>query len=100
MTIYDEAWAAEEAARRARLAEEGLYKPDDERSSCGVGLVVSIDGQSSRETRGQRYHFGAVRAVVHQKAWVDAAGLAEGPGEGLYPANKMPHAWMIELDGA
>ena len=28
----------------ARLAREGLYDPAEERDSCGVGLVVAIDG--------------------------------------------------------
>ena len=46
MTKYDENWVATEEARRAHMAEHGLYKTDDEHSSCGVGLVVSIDGRS------------------------------------------------------
>ena len=35
-------------AKRAWMAEHSLYKADDEHSSCGVGLVVAIDGTPSR----------------------------------------------------
>ncbi len=45
MTKYDEAWVAAEEAKRKWMAENGLYREDDEHSSCGVGLVVSIDGK-------------------------------------------------------
>ena len=42
MTIHDETWAAAEQAKRSWLAENGMYREEDEHSSCGVGLVVSI----------------------------------------------------------
>ena len=42
MTKYDDAWVAHEEAKRAFMAEKGLYSPEEEHSSCGVGLVVSI----------------------------------------------------------
>ena len=48
MTKYDDAWVAEEQAKRAWMAENGLYRDEDEHASCGVGLVVSIDGTNSR----------------------------------------------------
>ena len=47
MTIYDEAWVKAEETKRAWMAEHGLYKEDDEHSSCGVGLVASISGTCS-----------------------------------------------------
>ena len=37
MTIYDEAWVAAEEAKRAWMDANGLYKAEDEHSSCGVG---------------------------------------------------------------
>ena len=40
MTKYDAEWVAAEEAKRAWLAENGLYSEDEEHSSCGVGLVV------------------------------------------------------------
>ena len=48
MTIYDESWVKAEEAKRAWMAEHSLYKADDEHASCGVGLVVAIDGEPSR----------------------------------------------------
>ena len=48
MTKYDDAWVAREEAKRAMMAEKGLYDPQEEHSSCGVGLVVNIDGSKSR----------------------------------------------------
>ena len=51
MTVYDDAWVAREEAKRAMMAEKGLYSPEEEHSSCGVGLVVNIDGSRSREVK-------------------------------------------------
>ena len=48
MTIYDEAWVAAEEAKRQWMAENSLYRAEDEHASCGVGLVVSIYGQAER----------------------------------------------------
>jgi glutamate synthase (NADPH/NADH) large chain len=42
MTKYDDAWVAREEAKRAMMAEKGLYSAEEEHSSCGVGLVVNI----------------------------------------------------------
>jgi glutamate synthase (NADPH/NADH) large chain len=44
MTQYDENWVAAEEAKRQWMAENSLYRTEDEHASCGVGLVVSIDG--------------------------------------------------------
>ena len=41
-------WADQEARRRAWMAENTLYREEDEHASCGVGLVVAIDGMASR----------------------------------------------------
>ncbi len=49
MTKYDENWVRAEEAKREWMAENGLYKEEEEHSSCGVGLVVSIDGKPSRK---------------------------------------------------
>ncbi len=38
-------WTAE----AARLSAGGLYDPADEHASCGVGMVVAIDGKPRRE---------------------------------------------------
>ena len=44
MTTYDQTWVAAEEAKRKWMAENGMYRDDDEHASCGVGLVVAIDG--------------------------------------------------------
>lgn len=49
MTKFDENWEAKEAAKRAWMAENSLYREEDEHASCGVGLVVSINGKPSRK---------------------------------------------------
>ena len=77
---YDAAWAEAEQARRAWLDANGLYKATDERSSCGVGLVVAIDGRASR--RVVEHGIAALKAVWHRGA-VDADGKT-GDGAGLH----------------
>ena len=49
MTKHDAAWAAREAEKRRWIAEHGMYSEAEEHSSCGVGLVVAIDGAKSRK---------------------------------------------------
>ena len=71
MTIYDEAWVKAEETKRAWMAEHGLYKEDDEHSSCGVGLVASISGKPSRKV--VEAGLDALRAIWHRGA-VDADG--------------------------
>ncbi len=53
----------------ARLARDGMYDPMQEHDACGVGMVASIDGTSSRrvveagiEALGKVWHRGAVDA--------------------------------------
>jgi glutamate synthase (NADPH/NADH) large chain len=86
-----EAGAAAEAARRAWMAENGLYREEDEHASCGVGLVVSIDGSKSR--RVVEAGIDALKAVWHRGA-VDADGKT-GDGAGIHvqiPAPFFYHA--------
>ncbi len=78
--IHETDWAAAEAARRARVAAEGLYRAEDEHASCGVGLVVSIDGSASR--RVVQNGIDALKAVWHRGA-VDADGKT-GDGAGIH----------------
>lgn len=35
-------WQQEEQARRDWMAENSLYRSEDEHSSCGVGFVVDL----------------------------------------------------------
>jgi glutamate synthase (NADPH/NADH) large chain len=80
MTKYDAAWVASEEAKRAKLAETGLYRAEDEHSSCGVGLVVSMDGTASRQV--VKNGIDALKAVWHRGA-VDADGKT-GDGAGIH----------------
>jgi len=67
-------------AARARLAAEGLYRPDLESDACGVGLVAAIDGKPSR--RVVEAGIEALKAVWHRGA-VDADGKT-GDGAGIH----------------
>jgi glutamate synthase (NADPH/NADH) large chain len=80
MSVFDQNWAQAEAAKREWLAENGMYSATDEHSSCGVGLVVSIDGKPSR--RVVEAGIEALRAVWHRGA-VDADGKT-GDGAGIH----------------
>ena len=80
MTKYDEKWAAEHEVARKFLAENGLYREEDEHSSCGVGLVVSIDGKPRRQV--VENGIDALKAIWHRGA-VDADGKT-GDGAGIH----------------
>ena len=80
MTKYDEAWVAAEEAKRQWMAENSLYKTDDEKASCGVGLVVSLDGKASRKV--VENGIDALKAIWHRGA-VDADGKT-GDGAGIH----------------
>jgi glutamate synthase (NADPH/NADH) large chain len=80
MTKYDEAWVAREEEKRQWMAENSLYRDEDEHASCGVGLVVSIDGKKSRKV--VENGINALKAIWHRGA-VDADGKT-GDGAGIH----------------
>ncbi|WP_386624865.1 glutamate synthase large subunit [Sulfitobacter geojensis] len=86
MTKYDDAWVAREEAMRAMMAEKGLYSPEEEHSSCGVGLVVNIDGSRSRSV--VENGIKALKAIWHRGA-VDADGKT-GDGAGIHVQIPVP----------
>ena len=53
MTHYFTEWEREQVEARNRMAQTSLYHEESEHSSCGVGLVVSLDGKPSRKERIQ-----------------------------------------------
>jgi glutamate synthase (NADPH/NADH) large chain len=55
MTTYDDAWVARMEAEFARLEAEGMYHPEQEHASCGVGLVVGFRGADGRSVRDRRH---------------------------------------------
>jgi len=63
---YDDNWVAAEEAKRQWMAENSLYAHEDEHASCGVGLVVSIDGTASRDVVEKG--IDALKAVWHRGA--------------------------------
>jgi glutamate synthase (NADPH/NADH) large chain len=67
-------------ANAAHLAKNGLYDPADEHGSCGVGLIVAVDGKPRREV--VKLAIDALKAVWHRGA-VDADGKT-GDGAGLH----------------
>ncbi|MEL7133182.1 MAG: glutamate synthase large subunit, partial [Pseudomonadota bacterium] len=80
MTKYDADWARREEAKRTFMAENGLYSEAEEHSSCGVGLVVSVDGSKSRAV--VENGIKALKAIWHRGA-VDADGKT-GDGAGIH----------------
>jgi glutamate synthase (NADPH/NADH) large chain len=86
MTKYDDAWVAREEAKRAMMAEKGMYSPEEEHSSCGVGLVVNIDGKKSRAV--VESGIKALKAIWHRGA-VDADGKT-GDGAGIHVQIPVP----------
>ena len=67
-------------SERARLAVEGMYRPEFESDACGVGLVAATDGKPSRRVVASA--IDALKAVWHRGA-VDADGKT-GDGAGLH----------------
>ena len=80
MTNIDANWARAEEERRAWMAEHSLFRDEDEHASCGVGLIVSIDGKPSRKV--VENGINALKAVWHRGA-VDADGKT-GDGAGIH----------------
>ncbi|WP_210093103.1 glutamate synthase large subunit [Ruegeria sp. HKCCSP346] len=80
MTKYDADWVRAEEAKRKWMAENGLYSQEEEHSSCGVGLVVSVDGKASRKVVDAG--IDALKAIWHRGA-VDADGKT-GDGAGIH----------------
>lgn len=80
MTNFDENWVAAEEAKRQWMNDNGLYRAEEEHSSCGVGLVVSIDGSASRGV--VQKGIDALKAIWHRGA-VDADGKT-GDGAGIH----------------
>ncbi|MEL6607385.1 MAG: glutamate synthase large subunit [Pseudomonadota bacterium] len=86
MTKFDADWVKSEEAKRAYMTEHSLYRDDDEHASCGVGLVVSIDGAPSRGVVDAGIK--ALKAVWHRGA-VDADGKT-GDGAGIHVQIPVP----------
>jgi len=89
MTKFDAAWAEAHQAARAELEAKGMYSEADEHSSCGVGLVVAIDGKPRRQV--VEGGIEALKAIWHRGA-VDADGKT-GDGAGIHLQIPVPFFW-------
>ena len=96
MTKYDADWVRREEAKRTFMAENGLYSEAEEHSSCGVGLVVSVDGSKSRAV--VENGIKALKAIWHRGA-VDADGKT-GDGAGIHVQIPVPFFYdQVERTG-
>jgi len=73
-------WVSDQESMRKYVSQHGMYNEEDEHSSCGVGLVVSIDAKPSRKV--VENGINALKAVWHRGA-VDADGKT-GDGAGIH----------------
>ena len=80
MKKIDRNWATIEADKRSWMHENSLYREDFEHASCGVGMVVSIEGKPSRKV--VELGIDALKAIWHRGA-VDADGKT-GDGAGIH----------------
>ncbi|MBD5426697.1 MAG: hypothetical protein HDR38_03970, partial [Treponema sp.] len=69
--------------------EQTLYEPSLEHDSCGIGLVVNIDGSQSRQIVD-----GALSIVekLEHRAGKDATGEI---GDGVGILTQIPHAFFV-----
>ena len=78
--MTDSNWSEARHRKGLELLEaSGLYRPEDERDACGVGLIADMKGQPRREIVELAIH--ALKSVWHRGA-VDADGRT-GDGAGL-----------------
>ena len=78
-------WVKAENEKRNWMSKNSLYREDMEHASCGVGLVVSLDGSPSRKV--VENGIDALKAIWHRGA-VDADGKT-GDGAGIHTASSI-----------
>ncbi len=86
MTKFDADWVKAEETKRAWMSENGMYHESEEHASCGVGLVVNVDGKPTRAV--VENGIKALQAVWHRGA-VDADGKT-GDGAGIHVQIPVP----------
>ena len=57
-------WATDEANKRSWMHKNSLYRENFEHASCGVGMVVSIEGKPSRKV--VELGIDALKAIWHR----------------------------------
>ncbi|MEO0862621.1 MAG: glutamate synthase large subunit, partial [Pseudomonadota bacterium] len=86
MTHWFTDWERQEVKRREAMGLTTLYREEEEHASCGVGLVVDINGKRSRKV--VEAGINALKAVWHRGA-VDADGMT-GDGAGIHVQIPVP----------
>lgn len=74
--------------REAGEGEQGLYRPEFEHESCGVGFVARLDGQRSHETI--RMGLDILKKLSHR----GATGADSETGDGAGILIQLPDSWM------
>src|SRR5512135_168002 len=73
--------------------KQGLYDPQFEHESCGVGFVVNVKGQPSHEI--VRLALTALNNLRHR----GACGCEANTGDGAGILMQMPHSFLKECCG-
>ena len=68
--------------------KQGLYNPDTEHDSCGVGFVVNINGESNHQI--VRDGVGILQNLIHRGAL--GGDLKTGDGAGML--TQVPHEFF------
>ena len=70
---------------------QGLYDPDYEHDSCGVGFVANIKGNKSHQTIEDGLTI--LKKLVHR----GACGCEENTGDGVGMLVQMPHKFFTRV---
>ena len=68
-------WASDQEAMRKYVSHHGMYNEEDEHSSCGVGLVVSINAEPSRKVVENGIDVANANTLIVERA--DLFGLSQ-----------------------
>jgi len=74
----DQGWVARHEAEARRLARDGMYLPETEHASCGVGPIAAIDGEPRRAVVEDG--IAALKAVWHRGAVAADGKTGDGAG--------------------
>ena len=72
-------------------ARHGLYDPEQEKDSCGVGFVAHIKGEPSHEILTDAYHINS--RMDHR----GGCGFEENTGDGAGIMTAMPHKFSQKI---
>jgi len=70
---------------------QGLYRPEFEHDSCGVGFVVDIKGRQSRKI--VTHALTILQNLIHR----GACGCEENTGDGVGILTQLPHKFFARV---